>query len=78
MEWHQAATKLKKQKSYDDFIAAAEYLISLNFSSPSKSFSSLSSLFYDCVFIFVYYLCIIFVYSKIIMYYICILYCIFV
>ena len=35
-EWHQAGTKLKKQNVFDDFIAAAEYLIAENFTNPEK------------------------------------------
>lgn len=35
-EWHKAATKLTKQKSYDDFIAAAEWLIEQKYTSPKK------------------------------------------
>ena len=35
-EWHLAGTKLQKQNVFDDFIAAAEYLISENFTSPSR------------------------------------------
>jgi len=35
-EWHKAAQKLKKQVSFDDFIAAAEYLISEKITSPAK------------------------------------------
>ena len=35
-EWHQAGTKLKKQNVFDDFIAAAEYLIAENYTNPSK------------------------------------------
>ena len=35
-EWHQAGTKLKKQNVFDDFIAAAEYLIAENYTRPSK------------------------------------------
>ncbi len=35
-EWHQAAVKLKRQKAYDDFIAAAEWLISNRYTRPEK------------------------------------------
>ncbi len=35
-DWHQAGTKLKKQNVFDDFIAAAEYLIAENYTNPSK------------------------------------------
>jgi prolyl oligopeptidase len=35
-DWHKAGTKEKKQNVFDDFIAAAEYLISENYTSPGK------------------------------------------
>jgi prolyl oligopeptidase len=35
-DWHQAGTKLKKQNVFDDFIAAAEYLIAENYTNPDK------------------------------------------
>ncbi|HEX7118657.1 MAG TPA: prolyl oligopeptidase family serine peptidase [Longimicrobiales bacterium] len=35
-EWHQAGTKERKQNVFDDFIAAAEYLIREGYTSPSK------------------------------------------
>lgn len=35
-KWHLAGTKLQKQHVFDDFIAAAEYLISERYTSPEK------------------------------------------
>jgi prolyl oligopeptidase len=35
-EWHEAGTKLNKQNVFDDFIAAAEFLIDENYTSPEK------------------------------------------
>jgi len=35
-EWHQAGTRLNKQNVFDDFIAAAEYLISEGYTNSSK------------------------------------------
>lgn len=34
--WHQAGTKLNKQNVFDDFIAAAEWLIANQYTSPAK------------------------------------------
>ena len=34
--WHQAGTLLKKQNVFDDFIAAAEFLFSQNYTSPAR------------------------------------------
>lgn len=34
--WHESAIKLNRQKAYDDFIAAAEYLIGEKYTSPNK------------------------------------------
>ena len=35
-KWHEAGTKLKKQNVFDDFIAAAEYLIAKRYTAPAK------------------------------------------
>jgi prolyl oligopeptidase len=35
-EWHQAGTKMNKQNVFDDFIAAAEYLIEENYTRKGK------------------------------------------
>jgi len=35
-EWHESAIKLKRQNAFDDFIAAAEFLISAKYTSPKK------------------------------------------
>ena len=35
-KWHQAGMKLKKQNVFDDFVAAAEYLISNKYTSPQR------------------------------------------
>ncbi len=34
--WHEAGTRLKKQNVFDDFIAAAEYLVTHGYTSPQK------------------------------------------
>ena len=35
-EWHQAGTKLRKQNTFDDFIATAEWLIANKWTQPSR------------------------------------------
>jgi prolyl oligopeptidase len=35
-EWHRAGTKLRKQNVFDDFIAAAEWLIANKYTKPAK------------------------------------------
>jgi prolyl oligopeptidase len=34
--WHEAGTKLRKQNVFDDFIAAAEYLVAEQYTSPAR------------------------------------------
>jgi prolyl oligopeptidase len=34
--WHQAGMKLKKQNTFDDFIAAAEWLVKERWTQPSR------------------------------------------
>ena len=36
-DWHQAGTKLKKQNVFDDFIAAAEWLIANKYTSTREA-----------------------------------------
>jgi len=35
-DWHRAGTKLQKQNVFDDFIAAAEYLVEKKYTNPDK------------------------------------------
>ena len=35
-EWHQAGTRLKKQNVFDDFIAAAEFLVREKYTNPKR------------------------------------------
>ncbi len=35
-EWHKAGTQMQKQNVFDDFIAAAEYLIANNYTNPQR------------------------------------------
>ena len=39
-DWHKAGTKLTKQNVFDDFIAAAEWLIDNNYTSTQRSWRS--------------------------------------
>ncbi len=36
VKWHEAGTKLQKQNVFDDFIAAAEYLVETKYTNPEK------------------------------------------
>lgn len=36
VKWHQAGTKMNRQNVFDDFIAAAEHLIEINYTRPEK------------------------------------------
>ncbi|CAN5290986.1 prolyl oligopeptidase family serine peptidase [soil metagenome] len=36
IEWHRAGSRERKQNSYDDFVAAAEYLITAGWTSPAR------------------------------------------
>lgn len=36
VKWHLAGTKMQKQNTFDDFIAAADYLIASRYTSPAK------------------------------------------
>ncbi len=36
LDWHNAAKREKRQNAYDDFIAAAEYLIENNYTEPAR------------------------------------------
>lgn len=36
VDWHKAGIKLQKQNVFDDFIAAAEYLVAENYTNPDK------------------------------------------
>ncbi|MBX3113315.1 MAG: S9 family peptidase [Fimbriimonadaceae bacterium] len=35
-EWHEAATKVRRQNAYDDFIACAEWLVRNNYTKPKR------------------------------------------
>ncbi len=35
-DWHESAIKLNRQKAFDDFIGAAEYLVSAKYTNPKK------------------------------------------